>query len=132
MRFTDEIKGDSKLLHSCFNLGAAPLSPQLLDATGGGEGGSGGEGRKKGKQLKREGEKEGLTVPILVLNIQAIELPCFVTPLRDSWREYGLFLSAHLCFRRLLLSLTTYENRLSFLSRKSLANTLELSIRRVI
>ena len=108
------------------------FSPQLLDATGGGEGGSGGEGRKKGKQLKREGEKEGLTVPILVLNIQAIELPCFVTPLRDSWREYGLFLSAHLCFRRLLLSLTTYENRLSFLSRKSLANTLELSIRRVI
>ena len=53
------------------------FSPQLLDATGGGGGG----GRKKGKQLKREGEKEGLTVPILVLNIQAIELPCSVTPL---------------------------------------------------
>ena len=116
MRFTDEIKGDSKLLHSCFNLGW---------------GRRGGRERKEGKQLKR-GEKEGLTVLILVLNIQAIELPCSVTPLWDSWREYGLFLSAPLCFRRLLLSLTTYENRLSFLSRKSLANTLELSIRRVI
>ena len=42
---------------------------------------SGGGGRKEGKQLKREGEKEGLTVLILVLNIQAIELPCSVTPL---------------------------------------------------
>ena len=40
-----------------------------------------GGGRKEGKQLKREGEKEGLTVLILVLNIQAIELPCSVTPL---------------------------------------------------
>ena len=128
MRFTDEIKGDSKLLHSCFNLGAAPLLPSVIRCYWGGRRG----GRKKGKQLKREGEKEGLTVPILVLNIQAIELPCSVTPLWDSWREYGLFLSAHLCFRRLLLSLTTYENRLSFLSRKSLANTSELSIRRVI
>ena len=117
MRFTDEIEGDSKLLHSCFNLG--------WGRRGWGE-------RKEGKQLKREGEKEGLTVLILVLNIRAIELPCSVTPLWDSWREYGLFLSAPLCFRRLLLSLTTYENRLSFLSRKSLANTLELSIRRVI
>lgn len=45
-----------------------------------GGGGGGGE-RKEGKQLKREGEKEGLTVLILVLNIQAIELPCSVTPL---------------------------------------------------
>ena len=45
--------------------------------TSGEEGG----GRKEGKQLKREGEKEGLTVLILVLNIQAIELPCSVTPL---------------------------------------------------
>ena len=44
-----------------------------------GGGGGGGE-RKEGKQLKR-GEKEGLTVLILVLNIQAIELPCSVTPL---------------------------------------------------
>ena len=43
-------------------------------------GGGGGGGRKEGKQLKR-GEKEGLTVLILVLNIQAIELPCSVTPL---------------------------------------------------
>lgn len=48
--------------------------------TSGGGGGSGGE-RKEGKQLKREGEKEGLTVLILVLNIRAIELPCSVTPL---------------------------------------------------
>ena len=44
-------------------------------------GGGGGGGRKEGKQLKREGEKEGLTALILVLNIQAIELPCSVTPL---------------------------------------------------
>ena len=44
-------------------------------------GGGGGGGRKEGKQLKREGEKEGLTVLILVLNIQAIDLPCSVTPL---------------------------------------------------
>ena len=44
-----------------------------------GGGGGGGE-RKEGKQLKRGG-KEGLTVLILVLNIQAIELPCSVTPL---------------------------------------------------
>lgn len=44
-----------------------------------GGGGGGGE-RKEGKQLKR-GEKEGLTVLILVLNIRAIELPCSVTPL---------------------------------------------------
>ena len=44
-------------------------------------GGGGGGGRKEGKQLKREAEKEGLTVLILVLNIQAIELPCSVTPL---------------------------------------------------
>ena len=43
-------------------------------------GGGGGGGRKEVKQLKR-GEKEGLTVLILVLNIQAIELPCSVTPL---------------------------------------------------
>ena len=42
---------------------------------------SGGGERKEGKQLKREGEKEGLTVLILVLNIRAIELPCSVTPL---------------------------------------------------
>lgn len=47
--------------------------------TSGGGGGGGGE-RKEGKQLKR-GEKEGLTVLILVLNIRAIELPCSVTPL---------------------------------------------------
>lgn len=44
-------------------------------------GGGGGGGKKGRKTIKKKGEKEGLTVLILVLNIQAIELPCSVTPL---------------------------------------------------